>query len=379
MKTIGIVANEPSGDILGAALITALRELYPNSHFIGVAGSRMLDAGCQTLLPMERLSVMGLIEVLRVLPSLLAARRQLLRYFLVHRPAVFIGIDAPDFNLHLERQLRNAGIPTVHLVCPTVWAWRPGRMKTIRKAVDLLLSLFPFEEAFLRQHQVPAQYIGHPLADTIPLQVDKNQARQSFGQSLDTPLVALLPGSRMSEVTRLAAPFIQTAQWCHQRQPNLRFITPIISTQLRTQFTATLATLAPELPITVVDGRSHEVIAAADVVLTASGTATLETLLLKRPMLVGYRLHPITWFLIKQLKLVTVPYAAMANLLVERELAPEFLQDRCNANDLGPALLALLNDSERQTQIIHTYTQIQQTLRRDAAHQAAIAIASLIK
>ncbi len=379
MKTIGIVANEPSGDLLGAALITALRQLYPNSQFIGVAGPRMLAAGCQTLLPIERLSVMGLIEVLRVLPSLFAARRQLYQYFSIHRPALFIGIDAPDFNLHLESQLRKAGIPTVHVVCPTVWAWRSGRIKTIQRAADLLLSLFPFEEDFLRQHQVMAKYIGHPLADSIPLDLNKQQARQVLGQAIDTPLVALLPGSRMSEVTRLAAPFIQTAQWCYQRQPNLRFITPLISTRVRDQFTATLAVLAPELPITLIDGRSHEVIAAADVVLTASGTATLETLLLKRPMLVGYRLHPITWFLIKQFKLVKVPYAAMANLLVGRELALEFLQERCDANYLGPALLSLLNDAERQIQIINIYSELQQLLRRDAAHQAALAIAGLIK
>ena len=279
----------------------------------------------------SKLSVMGLTEVFRHLRELLRIRRDLARYFLDWRPDVFIGVDAPDFNLGLERRLRKAGIPTAHLVSPTVWAWRAGRVRTIRRSADLMLSIFPFEEEFLRRHGVPTRYIGHPLADEIPLECGPAAARAELGLPQQDPVVALLPGSRVGEMKLLAEPFLQTARWCLDRHPGLRFAVPLVTPTLREIFASMLQRQARDLPITMVDGRSRDVIAAADCVLTASGTATLETLLINRPMVVGYRMSPITYRLLSGLNLVKVQYAAMANLLVSRELAPEFLQDRCRA------------------------------------------------
>jgi len=397
---IGIVANEPSGDQLGALLVRALRERRPELRFVGVAGPKMLAAGCETLLPMERLSVMGLVEVAKVLPDLLRARRDLVRGLRQLNPLLVIGVDAPDFNLGLERRLRARGIPSVHLVSPTVWAWRPGRVKQIRRSVDLMLSIFPFEADFLRQHRVPVTYIGHPLADDCPLQPDREAARRALGISLDaliaeakpqaskpqaskpgeesaTALIAILPGSRRGEVELLGRPMLETAAWCHQQRPGLRFIAPMVSEALGQRFEAMRREIAPQLPLKLISGQSREAMAAADLVLTASGTATLEALLAKRPMLVAYRLHPLTHWLVTRLRLIKVRYAAMANLLVGRELAPEFLQDRCRANLMGPALLALLDDAERRAEIEAAYQQIHRELRQNAAHRAAEAILAL--
>jgi lipid-A-disaccharide synthase len=376
---IGIVANEPSGDILGAAVSRELKILIPDARFIGVAGPRMQAAGCESLVPQERLSVMGLAEVLRHLPELLRIRRELAAHFLAERPDVFIGVDAPDFNLGLERRLRRAGIPTVHLVSPTVWAWRPGRVKGLRTAVDLLLCIFPFEEEFLRSHGVPARYVGHPLADEIPLRVDRADARTALGLDADGSVIALLPGSRFGEVSALAEPFIDTARWCLDRRPGLRFAVPLVTPTLHRLFTDVLERLAPDLPVTLVDGRSREVIAASDCVLTASGTATLECLLLKRPMVVGYRLSPVTYHLVKALRLLKVPYVAMANLLAGRELAPEMLQEDCRPESLGAALLAFLDDPERVRAIQVEYGRIHKGLRRNAARKAAAAVLDLVR
>ena len=283
-------------------------------------------------------------------------RRELARHFLDHRPDVFIGVDAPDFNLGLERQLRSAGIRTVHLVSPTVWAWRAGRVRGIRRAVDLMLCIFPFEEEFLLRHGVPARYVGHPLADEIPLGVDRAAARVALGLPAEGQVIAVLPGSRAGEVENLAHPFLRAALRCHEERPGLRFVTPLVNARLRGIFEAAVAREAPGLPITLVDGRSREVLAASDVVLTASGTATLEALLLKRPMVVGYRVHPITYHLVKQLRLVKVPYVAMANLLAGRGLAPEFIQGRCRSDLLAAALLAFLDDPTRIAEIQAEYT-----------------------
>lgn len=375
---IGIVANEPSGDWLGAAILGGLKARVPDARFVGVAGPQMQAAGCESLMPMERLSIVGLTEVLRHLGELLHIRRELTRSLLDWRPDVLIGVDAPDFNLGLERRLRRAGIPTVHLVSPTVWAWRAGRVRTIRRSVDLLLSIFPFEEEFLRQRGIPVRYIGHPLADEIPLQTDPVPARVRLGLPSQGPLLALLPGSRVSEMRLLAGPFLQTARWCLERRPGLHFAVPLVTPALRELFTAILQREAPDLPITLVDRRGRNVIAAADCVLTASGTATMETLLIKRPMVVGYRMSPITYHLLRDLNLVKVPYAAMANLLVGRELAPEFIQDRCRADLMGPAVLGLLEDRDRVDEIRSVYHEIHGRLRRDAGREAAAAVLELI-
>jgi lipid-A-disaccharide synthase len=378
MLRVGIVANEASGDILGAALAREIRKRVPEVRFVGIAGPRMQEEGCETLFAMERLSVMGLMEVLGQLRELLGLRRELVRYFIENPPDVFIGVDAPDFNLGLERRLRGAGIRTVHLVSPTVWAWRPGRVKSIRRSVDLMLSVFPFEETFLREHGVPARYVGHPLADEIPVEIDRVGARRALGLPEAGSILALLPGSRMGEVERLAGPFIDTAARCLAACPNLRFVVPLVNARLREHFGQVLAQLAPDLPITLVDGRSREVLAAADVVLTASGTATLETLLSKRPMVVAYRVHPISYHVVKQLGLVKVPYIAMANLLAEKELAPEFIQDRCRADLLAPAVLAFLDDTKRVAEIQAEYRRIHLWLRNDAAASAAQAVLDLV-
>ena len=375
---IGIVANEPSGDLLGASIVRHLKARIPAASFIGVAGPQMQEAGCETLFPMERLSVMGLTEVVKHLCELLRIRRDLTRYFLKWRPDVFIGVDAPDFNLGLERRLRTAGIRTAHLVSPTVWAWRSGRVKTIRQSVDLMLSIFPFEEEFLRAHEVPVRYIGHPLADEIPLEPDPSSARAALGLPADDPVVALLPGSRASEMKLLAEPFLHTARWCLERHPRLRFAVPLVNSTLRGIFTEIRGREAAELPITMVDGRSRDVIAAANCVLTASGTATLETLLINRPMVVGYRVSPVTYRLLRGLNLVKVSYAAMANLLVGRELAPEFLQERCRADLMGPALLGFLEDPARVREVQAQYREIHGLLRRDAGREAAAAVLELI-
>jgi len=378
MLTIGIVANEASGDILGAAVLRELRRRRPDARFVGVAGPQMQAVGCESLVDMERLSVMGLTEVIGHLRELLGIRRDLIRYFLEHRPDLVIGVDAPDFNLGLERRLRCAGIRTAHLVSPTVWAWRAGRVKGIRRAVDLMLCIYPFEEAFLLKHGVPARYVGHPLADEIPLKVDQGAARVALGLPVEGEVMAILPGSRTGEVESLAGTFLRAAWRCHQARPGLRFLAPLVNPKLRGMFQASLEREAPGLPITLVDGRSREVLAAADVALTASGTATLEGLLLKRPMVVGYKVHRITYHLVKQLRLIKVPFVAMANLLVGRALAPEFLQGRCTAELLAPALLALLDDPDRVAEIQANYARVHESMRHNAAQQAANAILELI-
>ncbi len=375
---IGIVANEPSGDWLGAALLRTLKARVPDVRLVGVAGPQMQAAGCKSLVPMERLSVMGLTEVLRHLGELLRIRGELTRSLLAWRPDVFIGVDAPDFNLGLERRLRKAGICTVHLVSPTIWAWRAGRVKTIRRSVDLVLSIFPFEEALLRDQGVQVRYIGHPLADEISPQTDPEPARSRLGIPSEGQVLALLPGSRTSEVRLLARPFLQTARWCLKRHPGLRFVVPLVTPTLRELFTKALQQEALELPVTLVDGQGRDVIAAADCILTASGTATLEALLINRPMVVGYRMSPMTYHLLSGLNLVKVPYAAMANLLVDRELAPEFIQDRCRADLLGPAVLGLLESRDRVSKIRSAYRETRGRLRRDAGREAAAAVLELV-
>jgi len=354
--------------IFGASGDLTQRKLIPALHSLG----------CESLLPLERLSIMGLVEVFRHLRELTAIRRELTDYFLELRPDVFIGVDAPDFNLGLERRLRGAGIRTVHMVSPTVWAWRSGRVKTIRRSVDLMLSIFPFEEAFLRERGVPVRYVGHPLADEIPLEMDAASARSGLGLAPEGPVVAILPGSRVSEVEALSEPFLKTALWCLDHRPKLRFVVPLVNRTLREIFDPILQRVAPDLPVTLVEGRSRDLIAASDCVLTASGTATLETLLINRPMVVGYRINPLTYHLVKGLNLVKVPYAAMANLLVGRELAPEFIQQRCRAELLGPALLRFLDEPQRVAAIRTEYAEMHRRLRRNAGREAAAAVLDLI-
>ncbi len=369
--TIGIVANEPSGDILGAGLMAAFRRQQPGTRFIGVGGPRMEAAGLHSRVPLERLSVMGLVEVLKHLPELLRIRRELTAYFLANPPDLFIGIDAPDFNLGLEARLKRGGIATFHYVSPTVWAWRQGRVKKIRKAVDGLLCLFPFEADFLRRHGVEGYFIGHHLADEIPLETDPGPARDALGLDRNRPVLALLPGSRRSELGQLADDFILTGARCAEAIPGLQLVAPMANERLTGLFQARLAAVAPGLSVVMAGGGARQALSAADLVLTASGTASLEALLLKKPQVVAYRLHPWTYRIVRGLKLVKTPFFSIANLLAGREIAPERLQDQVNPQELSRTLLGLWQDRSGWRAYGERALEIHRELRQDASATAA--------
>jgi len=375
---IGILANEVSGDQLASALIEALRRRHPQISFEGMTGPLMEAAGCRSLARMD--PVMGLTEILKHLPGLLKLRRRLSQHFARQRPDLVIGVDAPDFNLALERRLKAAGIRTAHFVCPSVWAWRRERARKFPEAVDLMLCIFDFEVDFLHGYRVNATYVGHPLADQIPLQApDAAALRVAIGLDPRRPVVALLPGSRMSEVERLSDDFLLAAQRCLDSHPGLQFVAPMVNGRVRQAFQARISKIAPALKITLLDGRSRDAIGAADAVLTASGTATLETLLLKRPMVVAYRLSRFSHWLIRRFNLLKIPHVAIANLLADRPLAPEFLQQACRPEDLGDALSELLDDESKRREIAAHYLEIHQRLRCDAADRAAAALLDLIE
>ena len=369
------MAAELSGDLLGAGLIQALQQRFPQARFEGIGGPRMIAAGCHSLFPMERLSVMGLVEVLRHLPELLGIRRRLVRHFRDNPPDLFIGVDAPDFNLGLERKLKQSGIPTVQYVCPSVWAWRTWRVKKIRRSADLVLCLLPFEKPFLEQHRIRAADIGHPLADEIPLEIDTEAARARIGLAGDGRVVALLPGSRMSEVRSLTSDFLRAAQRCLEREPSLRFVVPLASRRIRDWFEQQLRQIAPALPVTLLDGNSRDAMAAADVVLAASGTATLEALLLKRPTVVAYRVHLLTYEIGQRLlRLLKIKYVSLANLVAGEGLAPEFIQYAVTPEALAGALLRFLESPGQVAAIQARYRELHQQMRRDASQAAATAV-----
>ncbi|PYY72033.1 lipid-A-disaccharide synthase [Pseudomonas jessenii] len=367
---IALVAGEASGDILGAGLMRALKARHPAVEFIGVGGPLMQAEGMIPYFPMERLSVMGLVEVLGRLRELLARRKKLVADLIAAEPDVFIGIDAPDFNLNIELKLRQAGIKTVHYVSPSVWAWRQKRVLKIREGCDLMLTLFPFEAKFYEEKGVPVRFVGHTLADAIPLQADRAAARAELGLP-DGPLVALMPGSRGGEVGRLGALFLDTAQRLRALRPGVRFVVPCANPQRRAQLEELLA--GRDLPLTLLDGQSHLALAACDAVLIASGTATLEALLYKRPMVVAYRLAPLTFWILK--RMVKSPYVSLPNLLAQRLLVPELLQDDATVEALAQTLSPLIEGGEEQTR---GFDEIHRTLRLDASNQAADAVLNLI-
>lgn len=375
---IGIVANEPSGDQLGADLITAIQELVPHAKFEGVGGLLMQKAGCKSLVPIEHLSVMGLIEVVWHLPRLLHIRRNLIKHFLKHPPDVFIGIDAPDFNLGLERHLRIAGIPTVHYVCPTIWAWRTQRATTLRRSTDLTLSILPFEKVLLESQSIPTSYVGHPLAEAIPIEPNQQQARLQLGLPATQPILALLPGSRISEIQLLAKIFLKTASWCYQKHPQLHFVIPLVTPKIRELVEIAQQSIAPEIPITFVDGHSHTVLTASNLALTASGTATLEALLCKCPHVVAYRLNSLTYWLVKNFNLIKVSHIALSNILAQESLAPEYLQDSCQPEQLTQAVLNFLDNPKLMESIRQRYKRIHLELKCDSKHRAAKAVLNLI-
>jgi lipid-A-disaccharide synthase len=370
LMRVALVAGEASGDILGAGLMQALKAQYPQIDFIGVGGPLMQAQGLNTYFPMERLSVMGLVEVLGRLPELLSRRKRLINTLIAAKPDVFIGIDAPDFNLTLELKLRQAGIKTVHYVSPSVWAWRQKRVLKIREACDLMLTLFPFEAQFYQEHQVPVRFVGHPLADTIPQQADRKAAREALNLDHGQPVVALMPGSRGGEVSRLGSLFLDAAVRLRALRPGIQFVLPCSSPERRAQLEQML--VGRDLPLTLLNGRSHEALAACDAVLIASGTATLEALLYKRPMVVAYKVAPLTYRILK--RLVTSAYISLPNLLAERLLVPELIQDAATPEELAQLLAPLLDGGEVQTE---GFDVIHRALRRDASVQAAQAVLQL--
>jgi lipid-A-disaccharide synthase len=374
---IVLVAGETSGDNLGAHLIEALRARLPRARFAGIAGPRMIAAGCEVWQRAEDLAVMGLFEILPHLPRLLRIRRDLRARVLAERPDVYVGVDAKEFNLRLAPQLKARSIRTVQYVSPQIWAWRQGRVRTIGRAVDLVLCLLPFEKRFYDEHGVRAVFVGHPLADQIPLHLDPLAARAALGLDREGAYVALLPGSRQGEVARLSPDFAATVAWLQRQRPELKFVAALANEAAQRTFTAELDAAGVRARVTLVDGNAQQVMAASDVVLLASGTATLEATLVKRPMVVAYRLGALTSFLLKTLKLFKAPFFAQPNLLAGRQVVPEYFNDEVRADVLGPAVLAQFERADRD-QLVQTFTAIHETLRRDASSRAAEAIVELI-
>jgi len=374
---IAIVSGEASGDLLGADLIHAIKGQIPNVQFEGVAGPQMVAAGCKALYSSEKLAVMGLVEVLKHLREILKIRKSLISYWLQNPPDVFIGIDAPDFNFVLERALKEYNIPTVHYVSPSVWAWRKSRVKKISSSTDLMLTLFPFEAEFYKNEGMRVEFVGHPLADMIELEVDVSRAREQLELPNDKKIVALLPGSRRSEISRLSKPFVEAANWAIRQDPSLHFVVPLINDNARELFENALNEIDGDLPITLVDQKSHEVMAAADIILLASGTAALEALLLKKPMVVAYKVSELSYQIIH--RMVTVPYYSLPNNLAGEGLVKEFIHRGVTAENLGGELISLLNDSERKERMIRKFTDIHHQLKQGASERAAEAILGFIQ
>lgn len=373
---IGIVVGEASGDILGAGLMTALRKHFPNAEFSGIGGPRMLALGFHSFFPQDRLAVMGLVEPLKRLPELLKIRAFLRDHFIANPPAVFIGIDAPDFNLTLEGDLKEKGILTAHYVSPSVWAWRQKRVHKIARSVDLMLTLLPFEAEFYQQHQVPVAFVGHHLADEIPLDVDQQAARNTLHIAQDAKVVALLPGSRSNEVERLGQLFMETAVHCLRRNPALQFIIPAANADRYRQLHLQLSSYI-DYPIHLVNGQSQTVMAAADVVLMASGTTALEAMLLKRPMVIAYKLSWLSWAILS--RMVKTPYVGLPNLLAGKKLVPELLQDDATPENMSAAVMHYFEHPQETQALRETFYDMHQSIKRNASDRAADAIAQLIQ
>jgi len=376
---IVLVAGEASGDLLGADLIAGLRARFPDARFAGVGGPRMIAAGLDAWYPAEALAVMGLVEVLRHLPRLLAIRRDVRRRTLALRPDVFVGIDAPDFNLGLERMLKDAGIRTAHYVSPSVWAWRERRAAKIGRSADRVLCLFPMEPAIYARHGVDARFVGHPLADAFAMEPDRAAARRALGLPADGPVLALLPGSRLGEIRRLGADFLDAAALLARDVPGLQVLAPMANAACRGAFEALVAARAGDaMDLRILDGQAHAAMIAADAVLLASGTAALEALLAKRPMTVAYRLAPWTYRLVKGLGLLKVERYSLPNHLAGRDLVPELMQEDCTPEALAASLRPWLLAPGLTPEVAAAYTHIHRALIGDPDHDAAAAIAELI-
>lgn len=369
---VAIVVGETSGDLLGSGLMAELKKRHPNIEFVGVGGSKMEAEGLSSMFPMERLSVIGITEVFGRIPELLKRRSKLIKDIIAIKPDVFIGIDAPDFNLTIELKLRRAGIKTIHYVSPSVWAWKQKRIFKIKEACDLVLTLFPFETKIYKEHDIPVAFVGHPLADSIPLELDKSAIKAELGFSDSTPVVALMPGSRAGEVSRLAPIFLETAVKIIDKYPSVQFVIPCANPSRREQLESLLK--GYKLPIRLLDGQSQKALGACDVVLIASGTATLEALLCVRPMVVAYKLTTLSFYLIKSL--FKMPYVSIPNILAGRFVVPELLQHDATPEKLFNALVPLLDGNIKDQVENFKATHIE--LKQNASEKAAEAVLKLI-
>ena len=378
---IALVAGEVSGDILGAGLIRALKVKYPNARFVGIAGERMIAEGCETLVDMEEIAVMGLAEIVKHLPRLLKIRKMVVETMSAQKPDIFIGIDAPEFNLYVEDKLKAQGIKTVHYVSPSVWAWRQKRIYKIARATDLVLAFLPFEKAFYDRFNVPCRFVGHTMADSIPLKPNRHEACNVLNIDEKQRYMAILVGSRSAEVELLSTPFLQTALRLKEKFPDLKFLVPLINKKRRQQFEQFKARLAPDLDMILLDGNARQAMIAAEVTLLASGTAALECMLCKSPMVVGYRMKPLTYFLAKHL--VKTPYISLPNLLADEMLVPEMIQEDCTAEKLTEKLTPYLEQDESAVQnrhvLIQRFTELHQQIQCDADKQAAQAVIDLLE
>jgi lipid-A-disaccharide synthase len=373
---LAMVAGEASGDLLAGMLLAGMKMRWPALQAAGIGGPRMAAQGFTAWWPHERLAVRGYVEVLRHYRGIAAIRDALATRLLAERPAAFIGVDAPDFNLGLERRLKSAGIKTIHFICPSIWAWRGGRARKMAASCDHVLCLFPFEPELLRSHGVAASYVGHPLADAIPLVPPRAQARAALGLAEGDGVVALLPGSRRSEIQAIAPAFLQAAVLLHRQRPGLRFVLPV-APGLRPLLEPLLAAHAPGLPLQVLEGRSHEALAACDVTLIASGTATLEAALFKRAMVIGYRMNPLTWAIMKRLRYQ--PWVGLPNILCRDFVVPELIQEDCRPVALAASVAAWLDDAAGRDALARRFDELHHLLRRDTARCATDAIAQVLQ
>jgi len=369
MLRIGIVAGEASGDLLGSHLIQALKKKRTDIEFVGIAGPKMMSEGALSLFSMERLSVRGYIEVIKHLFGLFRLRRQLLKHFLSNRLDLFIGIDAPDFNFWLERKLKRNGIKTIHYVSPSVWAWRKNRIKKIKNAVSHMLALFPFEPALYHGAGIPVTYVGHPLADILPMEPDTSAAREGLKLKSSALVVAMLPGSRQSEVQQHAELFVKTAKLIYAEYPNAIFLVPLITRETRQIFELAIFHENESLPIQILFGHAHDAMEASDVVIVASGTATLEAALLKKPMVITYRMSKVSWQILKRMRLQ--PYVGLPNILAEKFIVPELLQDDSTPEKLAEATIKLISDTTYISEIKAEFTKIHFSLKQNSAEKAA--------
>ena len=369
MLRIGIVAGEASGDLLGSHIIQALKKKRTDIEFVGIAGPKMMSEGALSLFSMERLSVRGYVEVIKHLFSLLRLRRQLLKHFMSNRLDLFIGIDAPDFNFWLERKLKRNGIKTIHYVSPSVWAWRKNRIKKIKNAVSHMLALFPFEPALYHGAGIPVTYVGHPLADILPMEPDTSAAREGLKLKSSALVVAMLPGSRQSEVQQHAELFVKTAKLIYAEYPNAIFLVPLITRETRRIFELAIFHENESLPIQILFGHAHDAMEASDVVIVASGTATLEAALLKKPMVITYRMSKVSWQILKRMRLQ--PYVGLPNILAEKFIVPELLQDDSTPEKLAEATIKLISDTTYILKIKAEFTKIHFSLKQNSAEKAA--------